>query len=161
MSSADSDNPPVSDNAKSPAAGPGDRDVLIRSEEQLRVNTRRVPARRARLEKYLVTETSTVTVQLTHEQVRLVFEPLSQDPVVADQSHGVTIGDVGLADEQQWLTLHREQVVISTVVVPVERVRLETFPVTEHQVITEDLAREQVDVHTNLIDGPDPKTAPH
>lgn len=55
-----------------PLAGSSDRDFLIRSEEQLQVATQRVTAGVARLEKFVVTEMKTITIEIAHEEVRLV-----------------------------------------------------------------------------------------
>ncbi len=52
-------------------------DAMTRSEEQLRVGTERVEAGRARLRKYVTTETETRTVPVSHEEVRVEREPIT------------------------------------------------------------------------------------
>ncbi|MEO5834513.1 MAG: YsnF/AvaK domain-containing protein [Nakamurella sp.] len=122
---------------------------LILSEERLEVSTIAVPARRMRLEKYVVTETRTITVQVSHEEVRLVDIELDDDNAAADR-----VGDEGVmsADPGRWLTLSEERVAITTQVVPVERVRLAVASVVEHRAITKDARREEIafDAGTNL-----------
>ena len=123
------------------------QDHLIRSEEQLQVRTDRVIAGYARLEKFTVTETKTITVEVTHEEVRLVRRAADASP--ADHQ--------GLADpasdSARWMVLSREEVVISKRVVPVERVRLEMYPVVEQRQVTEQLRKEHIDTAPH-IDGP-------
>ena len=119
------------------AAGTG-RDYLIRSEEQLQVGTNRVPSGYARLEKFLVTETKTITVEVTHEEVRLIREPLG-----AGAQHS---GRPDQSGTDRWMQVSREEVVVTKRIVPVERVRLEVYPVTEQRQLTEQVRKEQVDV---------------
>ena len=59
------------------AVEPGEPGVLVRSEERLNVSTQRFTTGRARLEKYLITETRTITVEVTREEVRLVHDDTS------------------------------------------------------------------------------------
>ena len=53
-------------------------EYLTRSEEQLHVGTEKVETGRARLRKYVVTENQTVTVPVSHEEVRVVREPMGR-----------------------------------------------------------------------------------
>jgi uncharacterized protein (TIGR02271 family) len=117
-----------------------DRDYLVRSEEQLRVATDRVISGYARLEKFTVTETKTITVEVTHEEVRLVQRTADGSP--ADQSAPVSRNT---ADDARWMVLSREEVVVTKRVVPVERVRLEVYPVVEQRQVTEQIRKEQID----------------
>lgn len=115
-------------------------DDLVLSEERLSVTTIRVPSGRARLERFLVTETQTFTVEVTHEEVRLTREPVEPaglEPRSREDSSGKNIA--------RWMPLHREEVVITKRVVPVERVRLEVYPVTEQRQITERIRKERLD----------------
>ena len=50
---------------------------MTRSEEQLRVGTETVEAGRARLRKYVVTENVSTTVPVSHEEVRVEREPIT------------------------------------------------------------------------------------
>ncbi len=51
--------------------------AMTRSEERLNVGTESVPVGRARLRKYVVTENVTRTVPVSHEEVRLEREPVT------------------------------------------------------------------------------------
>ena len=51
---------------------------MTRSEEQLHVGTERVSTGKARLRKYVVTENVTTTVPVTHEEVRMEREPITE-----------------------------------------------------------------------------------
>lgn len=114
------------------------RDYLIRSEERLNVGTRRVPSGRVRLEKYVVTETRTISVEVSREEVRLVHLDL------ADLDGG---GAEAASDaEERWLVVSEEQVVINKVVVPLERVRLQRNTVVVDRDVTEQVRRERIDV---------------
>jgi uncharacterized protein (TIGR02271 family) len=122
-----------------PTAG---RRELILSEEQLAVSTVRVPARRVRLEKYVVTETRTITVQVSHEEVRLV-------EVGLDEGDPDTDTDVQATDPDRWLTVSEERIAITTEVVPLERVRLAVTSVSEDRTVRDDIRREQVAFETD------------
>ena len=114
-------------------------DYLIRSEEQLQVSTDRVLAGYARLEKFTVTETKTITVEVTREEVRLVHR--TKDTPGTDQPAPANAAD----DSARWMVLSREEVVVTKRVVPVERVRLEVYPVAEQRQVTEQVRKEQID----------------
>ena len=147
--------PPTSpDNLTTQALG---RDYLVRSEEQLRVRTDQEVAGYARLEKFTVTETKTITVEVTHEEVRLVQR-------AADGTETGRPGPVSSVDSDggRWMTVSREEVVVTKRVVPVERVRVEVYPVIEQRQVTEQVRKEQID--SNLDTDPaqpsrrDPRT---
>jgi stress response protein YsnF len=110
-----------------------------RSEEELRVFTRRRATQRARLVKHVETETR--TVQVRHEQVRVEFEPIVEDDRELD-SPTVTPS----TDGERWLVLYDEEISVQTRWVPRERVRLGTYSVTEDWEISEDLRRERIEV---------------
>ena len=58
-------------------SGPTTDDAMTRSEEQLRVGTETREAGRARLRKHVVTEHQQVTVPVSHEEVTLEREPIT------------------------------------------------------------------------------------
>src|SRR4028119_2379966 len=58
-------------------SGPTTDSAMTRSEEHLQVGTQRVEAGRARLRKYVVTENVTQTVPVSHEEVRVEREPIT------------------------------------------------------------------------------------
>jgi uncharacterized protein (TIGR02271 family) len=110
-------------------------EFLTRSEEQLHVGTEKVETGRARLRKYVVTEDQTVTVPVSHEEVRLVREPV-QPGEDADSTIEEAVTDV---------TLTEERIVVSKETVPVEKVSLGTETVTEQQDVTETVRKEQIE----------------
>ena len=131
------DTAPVPTGPNDRAAHASGRGYLLRSEEQLRVRTDQVVAGYARLEKFTVTETKTITVEVTHEEVRLVQR-------AADGLERQAPGP-SAAEGDRWMVLSREEVVVSKTVVPVERVRLEVYPVVEERQVTEEVRREHID----------------
>jgi uncharacterized protein (TIGR02271 family) len=128
-----------------PVPGPADDGAMTRSEEQLRVRTERVAARRVRLVKYVVTEEVQVTVPLRREEVRIEELPLEGAPApLGEEETLVAQGSAvapGLPDE---IVLHAERPVVSVEVVAVERVRLRTEEVTGQEQVSERLQREQI-----------------
>ncbi|MFJ9078417.1 DUF2382 domain-containing protein [Streptomyces sp. NPDC102278] len=111
------------------------KDELIRSEERLRVGTTNEEVGRARLKKVVVTENVTTTVPVSHEEVRVVREPVREGERVRG-------GAIGEAESE--VTLHAERAVTRKETVPVERVRLETDKVTEQQEVSDTVRKEQV-----------------
>ena len=119
---------------------------VVRSEERLRVATETVAVGRARLVKYVVTEDVTYTVTVRREEARLEF-----DEYPAHAQVPVAVGPTANAPE---VVLHEERVVVTTEVVPVERVRMVTTLRSVEQVV-EGLARaERVEVDHREVDLP-------
>jgi uncharacterized protein (TIGR02271 family) len=120
-------------------SGPTTDDAMTLSEERLNVGTEQVEAGRARLRKYVVTENVTQTVPVSHEEVRVQREPIT-DANIGDAMDGPAI-----SEEEHEVTLHAERPVVEKEAVPVERVRLDTEMVTEQQEVTDTVRKEQVD----------------
>jgi len=122
--------------------------VIIRSEEQLRTGVEAVPVRRVRLRKYIVTEERTITVQLRHEEFRIEQEPIG-DPDTATVPPGEPSEvDVHLGpgdDRDVTMLLYAERPVISTEVVPVERIRVSKYVVSDEQTVSAAVRREVVE----------------
>lgn len=112
------------------------KEEIIRSEEQLHVGTEEYESGKARLHKYVVTENVTRTVPVTHEEVRVVREPLRP-------------GDKGsrsdITEQDVEVTLHAERATMRKETVPVERIRMETQKVTEQKEVSAELRKEQID----------------
>ncbi|MGI3782099.1 MAG: YsnF/AvaK domain-containing protein, partial [Janthinobacterium lividum] len=96
-------------------------------------------AGRARLRKYVVTEHVTQTVPVSHEEVRVSREPIT-DANIGDATSGPAI-----SEEEHEVVLHEERPVVSKETVPVERVRLDKETVTEQATVSEDVRKEQID----------------
>ncbi|MDQ6938113.1 MAG: PRC and DUF2382 domain-containing protein [Actinomycetota bacterium] len=114
-------------------------DAMTRSEERLRVGTEQVEAGRARLRKYVVTENVTQTVPVSREEVRIEREPITD----ANRDQAMSGGDI--TEDEHEVTLRAERPVVQKETVPVERVRLGTETVTEHQEVSETVRKEQID----------------
>ena len=121
-------------------SGPNTDDAMTRSEEQLRVGTERRESGRARMRKYIVTEQQTVTVPVSHDEVRLEREPIT------DANRGAAESGPDLSEEEHEVVLTEERPVVQKDTVPVERVRLDTEQVTENQQVTEDVRHEEITV---------------
>ncbi|HET6861016.1 MAG TPA: PRC and DUF2382 domain-containing protein [Streptomyces sp.] len=114
---------------------------LVRSEEELHVGVEDQEVGRARLRKVVVTENVTKTVPVSHEEVRVVHEPIT----AADRAaRGARIQE----DETE-VILHAERPVVRKETVGVERVRLETDKVTEQREVSEDVRKEEIQYDTD------------
>ena len=128
--------PPVGEDV----SGPETDNAMTRSEEELAVGTRQREAGRARLRKYVVTEQVQQTVPVQREEVRVEREPITDANV--DQA---TSGPA-LSEEEHEVVLHAEEPVAEKRVVPKERVRLDKEVEMEERTVSEDVAREEIDV---------------
>ena len=125
-----------------PPTPPATDGAMTRSEERLRVVTERYAAKRVRVVKYVVTEEVTVTVPIRREEIRIEEVPLDDDaPATAGALD--TVASAGLPEV---IVLHAERPVVTTEVVPVERVRLRTEVVQEQVPVRDQVRRERVDV---------------
>lgn len=120
-------------------SGPNTDEAMTRSEERLHVGTEKVETGRARLRKYVVTENVTQTVPVSHEEVRIEREPIT------DANRGAAESGADISEEEHEITLHAERAVASKETVPVERVKIGTETVTDEQTVTEELRKEQID----------------
>ena len=121
--------------------------AMTRSEEQLRVTTERYAAKRVRVVKYVVTEEVQVTVPIRREEIRIEEIPLADD---APGAAGA-LGAVGTGGLPETIVLHTERPVVTTEVVPVERVRLRTEWVEERVQVRDQVRRERVDVDEDRL----------
>ena len=120
-------------------SGPTTDDAMTRSEERLHVGTEKVEAGRARLRKHVVTETETRTVPVSHEEVRIEREPITDGDV------GAAHDGPAISEEEHEVVLMAERPVVQKEAVPVERVRLGTETVTEEQTVSEEVRKEQIE----------------
>jgi uncharacterized protein (TIGR02271 family) len=128
-------------------SGPTTDDAMTRSEERLNVGKETVEAGRARLRKYVVTENVTRTVPVSHEEVRVEREPIT------DANRDAALDGPAITEEEHEVTLNAERPVVEKEAVPVERVRLGTETVTDEAQVNEDVRKEQIeepDVDANL-----------
>lgn len=120
-------------------SGPTTDDAMTRSEEHLRVGTQQTEAGRARLRKYVTTETETATVPVTKERVTIEREP------VTDANAGAAMDGPAISEEEHEVVLTEERPVVQKEAVPVERVRLGKEAVTEEVTVSEEVRKEQIE----------------
>jgi uncharacterized protein (TIGR02271 family) len=128
-------------------SGPTTDQAMTRSEEQLRVGTQQTEAGRARLRKYVVTENVTQTVPVSHEEVRVEREPIT------DANRPAAHDGPAISEEEHEVVLHAEQPVVQKEAVPVERVKLDTETVTEQQQVSEQVRKEQIETDGDVYPG--------
>jgi uncharacterized protein (TIGR02271 family) len=121
-------------------SGPTTDDAMTRSEERLHVGTESVQTGTARLRKHIVTEMQNVTVPVSHEEVTVTREPIT------DENVGDAMSGPELSEEEHEVVLNTERVVVAKETVPVERVALGTETVTEQQQVSEEVAHEEIEV---------------
>lgn len=121
-------------------SGPTTDEAMTRSEERLRVGTEQVATGRARLRKYVVTENVTQTVPVSHDEVRLEREPIT------DANRGAAMSGGDITEEEHEVTLSAERPVVGKETVPVERVRLGKETVTGEETVDDTVRKEQVDL---------------
>jgi uncharacterized protein (TIGR02271 family) len=117
-------------------------EAMTRSEEQLKVGKEQVETGRVRLRKYTVTEEQQVRVPVTHEEVRVEREPITDGER----------RDTRIGDEEQEVTLHAERAKVEQETVPVEQVRLRKEDVTEEQALSGEIRKEQIEVEDSRRD---------
>lgn len=109
---------------------------MTRSEEQLKVGKEQVETGRVRLHKYTVTEEQQVRVPVTHEEVRVEREPITEGGP----------GDARIGEQEQEMTLHAERAKVEKETVAKERVRLRKEDVTEEQTLSGEVRKEQIEL---------------
>ena len=120
-------------------SGPTTDDAMTRSEEQLRVGTQSRESGRARLRKHVVTETEQATVPVSHEEVTLEREPITE------ANRGDAYDGPAISEEEHEVTLNAERPVVGTEAVAVERIKLGKQTVDEQETVSGEVRKEQVD----------------
>lgn len=115
--------------------------AVTRSEERLTVHTVRRPVTRVRFRKRIVTETRTVTIEVSREELIEEREQIERSADEHPEQETPTTA------RELEIVLYEQRPVITMETVAVERVLVRTRSVTEDQVITELLAKEQVELH--------------
>ncbi|MBZ6284285.1 DUF2382 domain-containing protein [Streptomyces olivaceus] len=126
-----------------------DERVMTRSEEQMHIGVERRESGRARLRKYVVTEEVQQTVPVTHEEVRVVREPIT------DANRGEALAGPEISEAEHEVTLHAERPVVETETVPVERVRMTMEEHTENETVRGQVRKERIEAETELIEEDD------
>ena len=120
-------------------SGPTTDDAMTRSEEQMRVGTAAEETGRARLRKYVVTETVQQSVPVSHEEVRVEREPITE------ANRDAALSGPAISEEEHEVTLHAERPVVEKEAVPVERVRLAKERVTGEETVSGDIRKEHIE----------------
>ncbi len=128
-------------------SGPNTDDAMTRSEERLHVGKTTESAGKARLRKYIVSENVSQTVPVSHDEVRIEREPIT------DANAGDALSGGDLTEEEHEVELTQERVVVDKETVPVERVRVGKDTVTEEQQVTEEVRKEQIEADTDGTTG--------
>ena len=123
-------------------SGPTTDEAMTRSEEHLRVGTETREAGRARLRKHVVTEHQQATVPVSHEEVTLEREPITE------ANRGAAYDGPAISEEEHEVTLHAERPVVDTEAVPVERVRLGKETITDQQTVGGEVRKEEIELDT-------------
>lgn len=126
--------------ARKDTSGRSTDEMITRSEEQLNVGTEQVETGRVRLRKYVVTENQTVRVPVSHEEVVIEREPIT------DTNRDEAFSGPDISEEEHEVLLHAERPVVLTEAVPVERVRLGTKTVTDTETVSGEVRKEQIEI---------------
>ena len=124
-------------------SGPTTDNAMTRSEERMHVGTATEETGRVRLRKYVVTETVTQQVPVSHEEVRLEREPITEANI------GRAMDGPQISGEEHEVTLHAERPVVETEAVPVERVRLAKEHVTGQETVSGEVRKEHIETDTD------------
>jgi uncharacterized protein (TIGR02271 family) len=115
-------------------------DAMTRSEERLNVDTEQVEAGRARLRKRVISETQTRTVPVSHDEVTIEREPIT------DGNVGQAMDGPAISEAEHEVVLTAENPVVEKEAVPVERVRLGKESVTDEVEVDEQVRKEQIEL---------------
>ena len=110
---------------------------VIRSEEELALDTVTTEAGRVRVRKYVVTDHVDIRVPIKRQVARIVREPSSGSGVI----EGDSVEEIVLAEEQ---------VVVQKHVVAKEKVSIETDTVIGEEIVSETLRRERVEIEEKI-----------
>lgn len=116
-----------------------DDEAMTRSEEQLHVGTEQHEAGRARLRKYVVTEDQQVNVPVSHEEVRVEREP------VTEENRDEALRGQPISEDEHEVTLHEERPTVSKEAHPVERVRMEKDTVRDEETVQDEVRKERIE----------------
>ncbi len=112
---------------------------VVLHQEQLRVGTRRVPTEKVLVRRRVVTEVRQIEVTVRREELEVLRLPLD----------GHEQAQVGEPPEPLVILLSEEVPLMQLRTRPYERVTVRVDTVSEPQVVTETVSREQVDVTLN------------
>jgi uncharacterized protein (TIGR02271 family) len=120
-------------------SGTGTDDAMTRSEDEVRVGTERRETGRARLRKYVDTETVEQTVPVRREEARVEREPIT------DANRDAALAGPDITEEEHEVTLHTEEPVVEKRTVPKERIRLDKDVQSDEAPVSEEVRRERIE----------------
>jgi uncharacterized protein (TIGR02271 family) len=129
--------PVVESDAEPVQLEPAGEEVVL-TEEQLVVETERVPAQHVRVRKEIVEEEVTVTVVVRHEELIIEREPIQPGEVLVESAGGPKLDEPPIE-----IVLWAEEPVVTTRAVPTERVRVLRTLGSQRQDLTAQLRRER------------------
>lgn len=130
---------------------PSTGEAMTRSEERLTAGTRTREVGRVRLRKHVVAEQQQVTVPVSHEELVVEREPITE----ADRGPG----DVAptISEEEREVVLHEQRPVVDKETEVVERVRLGTEVVTSAETVSGEVRKEEIEVDADDRPDTDPQ----
>jgi uncharacterized protein (TIGR02271 family) len=130
------------------AAGGTADDAMTRSEERMRVGTATEPTGRVRLRKYVVTENVQQTVPVSHEEVRIEREPVTEANI------GAAMQGPDISEAEHEVTLHAERPVVEKHAEPVERVRLAKETIPGEETVSGEIRKEHIEAEGPVQEDP-------
>ncbi len=117
------------------------REVLRLSEEELIANKEVVQTGEVTLRKEVVTETKTIQVPVSREEIVIERHPVDGRDIAAADS------TIGSESREIRIPVSEERVIVDKVVVPREEVRVSKQKVERTEEVTEDLRHEELEVN--------------
>lgn len=121
-------------------SGPTTDNAMTRSEEHLQVGIQQREAGRARLRKFVTTETQAVNVPVSHDEVRITREP------VTDANRAESVDGPTITDAVHEVVLREEVPVVAVEAEAVERVRVDVDTVTETETVSGEVRKENIEL---------------
>ncbi|WP_176993173.1 DUF2382 domain-containing protein [Nonomuraea jiangxiensis] len=115
-----------------------ERDIdMTMSEERLRIGKESRETGRVRLHKYVETEHVTERIPLSHEELVIEREPISD---------GETATPLEIREEERQMILHEERPIVGKETRPVERVRIHKRDVRHEEIVEGQVRRERLEI---------------
>jgi uncharacterized protein (TIGR02271 family) len=121
------------------ASVPTTDEVMTRSEEWVRAGTETRESGRAWLRKYVVTEEEQISVPVSHEEVRVEREPITE------ANRDAALAGPELSEAEHEAVITEERPVVQKETVPVERVRLTTDQVKYQENVNVPVRAERIE----------------
>ncbi len=117
------------------------QESIVLTEERIAVSKEVAESGRVKLHKHVETKPVEQAVQVWHEEYEIERMPITPGSPVSGP----------IAESDLEMTLHEERPVVQKETVPFEQVRLSAKRVTENKVVRGEVARERVEVETDVI----------